>query len=138
MDKDYMNYVLACWSFNVFLGSCTIAGEKTSDTMKNQFDQYAVTCVFCFNIYCLFQFDLFKKKKIYIYIACFNIYCYTTKIMFVTFVLIFKFILIYFLHVLFVLKIKGIFEKEKASTKVLKEVILFIYSINSLEKKKMF
>jgi len=58
--------------------------------------------------------------------------------MFVTFVLIFKFILIYFLHVLFVLKIKGIFEKEKASTKVLKEVILFIYSINSLEKKKMF
>jgi len=33
--------------------------------------------------------------------------------MFVTFVLIFKFILIYLLHVLLVLKIKGIFEKKK-------------------------
>jgi len=43
-----------------------------------------------------------KNKKIYI------------QIVFVIFFLIFKFILIYSLHVLFVLKIKGIFEKIKS------------------------
>jgi len=36
---------------------------------------------------------------------------------FVTFVIIFKFILIYLLHVLFVLKIKGIFEKKHPTQK---------------------
>jgi len=51
---------------------------------------------------------------------------------FVTFVLIFKFILIYLLHVLFILKIEGIFEKEKASPKMLKGVVFFIYSIDSV------
>ena len=107
MDKDYLNYVLACWFFNVILGSCSIAGENTSNTMKNQFDQYPIMCVFCFNIY-----------------------CYTTKIMFVTFVLIFKFILIYLLHVLFILKIEGIFENEKVSPKVLKGIVYFIYNID--------
>jgi len=49
-----------------------------------------------------------KRKKLYICV------CYT-------FILIFKFIHIYFLHVLFVLKIKGSFEKKNpASPKVLK------------------
>jgi len=43
---------------------------------------------------------------------------------------IFKFILIYLLHVLFVFKIEGIFGKEKVSPKVLKEVVFFIYSID--------
>jgi len=38
-------------------------------------------------------------------------------IVFVTFVLIFKFILIYLLHVLFVLKIKGIFGKKNLTQK---------------------
>jgi len=42
------------------------------------------------------------KKQTYIYI----------HVMFVTFVLIFKFIFIYLLHVLFVLKIEGIFGKK--------------------------
>jgi len=37
--------------------------------------------------------------------------------MFVIFVLIFKFILIYLLHVLFVLKINAIFGKEKSTQK---------------------
>jgi len=36
---------------------------------------------------------------------------------FVTFVLIFKFILIYLLHLLFVLKINGIFEKKNSTQK---------------------
>jgi len=47
--------------------------------------------------------------------------------MFVTFVLIFKFILIYLLHVLFVLKLRY-FWKEKFNLKVLKEVVFFIYT----------
>jgi len=47
------------------------------------------------------------------------------------FVLIFKFILIYLLHVLFVLKIEGIFEEKKSSPKVLKWVVFLIYSIDS-------
>jgi len=51
--------------------------------------------------------------------------------MFVTFVLIFKFILIYLLHELFVLKIKGIFEKN-SPTQECAEMgsFLYIYSIN--------
>ena len=38
-------------------------------------------------------------------------------IMFVTFVIIFKFILMYLLHVLLVFKIKGIFEKKISTQK---------------------
>jgi len=49
---------------------------------------------------------------------------------FVTFVLIFKFIFIYLLHVLFVLKINDIFEK-KSNPKVLKTVVFFIDSIDN-------
>jgi len=63
---------------------------------------------------------MIKEKNRHIY----------THIVFVTFFLIFKFILIYLLHVLFVLKIKGIFEKEKSNPKVLKDVVFFIYSID--------
>ena len=47
--------------------------------------------------------------------------------MFVTFVLIFKFILIYLLHVLFVLKIEDTFGK-KFNPKVVKGVVFFIYN----------
>jgi len=47
-----------------------------------------------------------------------------------TFILIFKFMIIYLLYVLFILKIVGIFEKRKVSLKELKEVIFFIYSID--------
>jgi len=67
---------------------------------------------------------MIKEKNIDI-----NIY-----IVFVKFVLIFKFILIYLLHVLFALKIKGIFRKQKVSPKVLKEVIIFFFF---LRKKKI-
>jgi len=42
--------------------------------------------------------------------------CTYIEIVFVTFVLIFKFILIYLLHVLFVLKIKSIFGRKKNPT----------------------
>jgi len=49
--------------------------------------------------------DKGKKQKIYIHIV------------YVTFVLIFKFTLIYLLHVLFVLKIEGIFEKKNSAQK---------------------
>jgi len=35
----------------------------------------------------------------------------------------------YLLHVLFVLKIEGIFGKEKISSKMLKELFFFIYGI---------
>jgi len=45
--------------------------------------------------------------------------------MFVTFVLIFKFILIYLLHVLFVFKIKGIFGNKSPTQNVLKVVVSF-------------
>ncbi len=53
-------------------------------------------------------------------------------IVFVTFVIIFKFILIYLLHVLLVFKIKGIFEKkiptqkcaERAKVMVHKEIFM--------------
>jgi len=47
------------------------------------------------------------KKHIYMY----------SYIMFVTFVIIFKFILMYLLHVLLVFKIKGIFEKKISTQK---------------------
>jgi len=47
-------------------------------------------------------------------------------IVFVIFVLIFKFIFIYLLHVLLVFKIKGIFEK-KSSTKMCAEKDSFLY-----------
>jgi len=67
---------------------------------------------------------MIKEKNIDI-----NIY-----IVFVKFVLIFKFIFIYLLHVLFELKIKGIFRKQKVSPKVLKEVIIFLFF---LRKKKI-
>jgi len=40
---------------------------------------------------------------------------------FVTFVLIFKFILIYLLHMLLVFKIKGIFEKKISTQKCVKK-----------------
>jgi len=50
------------------------------------------------------------------------------RIVFVTFVLIFKFILIYLLHVLFVLKIKGIF-KKKSSTQKCVERSSFFYIV---------
>jgi len=53
-----------------------------------------------------------------------------SHIVFVTIFLIFKFILIYLLHVLFVFKIEGIFEKRKDSPKELKEVVFFIYNID--------
>ena len=52
------------------------------------------------------------------------------NIVFVTFFLICKFILIYLLHVLFVLKIECIFGKRKSSPKKLKGVIFFTYSID--------
>ena len=45
-----------------------------------------------------------------------NRYTYI-PIMFVTFVLIFKFILIYLLHALLLFKIKGIFEKKSPTQK---------------------
>jgi len=48
---------------------------------------------------------MIKEKKQNIYI------------MFVTFVLIFKFMLIYLLHMLFVLKIESIFEKKNSTQK---------------------
>jgi len=54
-----------------------------------------------------------EKKNIYIYIY---IYIYI-HIVLDTFFLIFKFILIYLLHVLFVLKIEGIFGKRKSQPK---------------------
>jgi len=47
-----------------------------------------------------------------------------------TFILIFKFILIYLLHVLFVLKLRAFLERKKVSPKELKEVVFFIYSID--------
>jgi len=49
---------------------------------------------------------------------------------FVTFFLIFKFILNYLLHKLSILKIEGIFGKEKVSSKMMKWVVFFIYSID--------
>jgi len=49
---------------------------------------------------------------------------------FVTFVLIFKFILIYLLYVLFVFKIKGIFGKKSPPKSVLKGIVSFIYNID--------
>ena len=58
-----------------------------------------------------------KGKKTYTYI----------HIVFITFILIFKFILIYLLHVLLVFKIKGIFKKKIPTQK---EIISFIYSID--------
>jgi len=48
---------------------------------------------------------------------------------FVTFVLIFKFILIYLLHVLLVFKIKGILERKVQPKTVLKGVVSFIYIV---------
>jgi len=57
-----------------------------------------------------------EKKQTYIYGVCYNI-------------LIFKFILIYLLHVLFVLKINDVFEKKNPTQK-LKEIVFFIYSID--------
>jgi len=50
---------------------------------------------------------MIKEKNIYTYI----------HIVFVTFVLIFKFIFIYLLHVLLVFKIKGIFRKKSTTQK---------------------
>jgi len=47
-------------------------------------------------------------------------------IVFVTFILIFKFILIYLLHVLFVLKIKCIFEKKIQPKSVERGSFLYI------------
>jgi len=61
---------------------------------------------------------MIKKKNIY---TCIHI-------VFVTFVIIFKFIFIYLLHVLFVFKIKGIFEKKISIQKCVKGVVSFIYS----------
>jgi len=54
---------------------------------------------------------------------------------FVTFILIFKFILIYLLHALFVLKIKGIFERKKIQPKIAERdcflyIFFFLYSID--------
>jgi len=51
---------------------------------------------------------MIKKRK--------NIYT-CIHIVFVTFVIIFKFILIYLLYVLLVFKIKGIFEKKSSTQK---------------------
>jgi len=56
---------------------------------------------------------------------------------FVTFVLIFKFIVIYLLHVLLVSKIKGIFEK-KSSTQKYAERDSFIYIQYKYRLKKRF
>jgi len=50
--------------------------------------------------------------------------------MFVTFVLIFKFILIYLLHVLLVFKIKSIFGKKIPTQKYVGRVVSFIYNID--------
>jgi len=50
---------------------------------------------------------------------------------FVTFVLIFKFILIYLLHVLLVLKIKSIFGKKSPTQKCVERVVSFLYSIDT-------
>jgi len=47
---------------------------------------------------------------------------------FVTFVLIFKFILIYLLYIMFILKIKGIFGKKNSTQKV----VFLIYNIDAL------
>jgi len=44
-------------------------------------------------------------------------------------ILIFKFIFIYLLHVLFVLKINGIFGRKKFNLKMMKRVIFFIYIV---------
>ena len=61
-----------------------------------------------------------KKKTRYTYI----------HIVFVTFVIIFKFIFIYLLHVLFVLKTKGIFEKKYSTQKCAKMgSFLYIYMV---------
>jgi len=57
-----------------------------------------------------------KKQKIYIHIV------------FVTFVLIFKFILIYLLHVLFVLKIE-VFLERKIQPKSAEKVVFFLYIV---------
>jgi len=57
-----------------------------------------------------------EKKQIYIY-----------SYLFVTFILIFKFILIHLLHVLLVFKIKGIFKKKNLTQKCAeKSSILYI------------
>jgi len=67
-----------------------------------------------------------------------HIYIYI-HIVFVTFFLIFKFILIYLLHVLFVLKNEGIFGKRKSQLKKVEMVIFFIYSkITSVETSVFF
>ena len=52
-------------------------------------------------------------------------------IVFVTFVLILKFILIYLLHVLLVLKIKSIFKKKSPTQKCDERVVSFLYSIDT-------
>jgi len=56
-------------------------------------------------------------------------------ILFVTFVIIFKFILIYLLHVLLVYKMKGSFRK-KSPTQKCSEMgsFLYIYSIDKLKR----
>jgi len=54
------------------------------------------------------------KSDIYIFISC----------------LLHFFILIYLLHVLFILKFEGVFGNRKVSTKMLKYVVFFIYSID--------
>ena len=60
-----------------------------------------------------------------------HIYIYIyMHIVFVTIFLIFKFILIYLLHVLFVLKIEGIFENRKSQSKRVESSFFFIYSID--------
>ena len=51
-----------------------------------------------------------KTKHIYIYI-----YIYSNRVCYI--LLIFKFILIYLLHVLFILKIEGIFGRKKSQPK---------------------
>jgi len=59
-----------------------------------------------------------KKSDIYIFIS---FLCFEKKNSFVTFFLIFKFILIYFLDVLFVFKIESIFGKRKSQPRKTKK-----------------
>jgi len=51
------------------------------------------------------------------------------QIVFVTFVIIFKFILIYLLHVLLVFKIKDIFKKKISTQKCVERCSFFLYMV---------
>ena len=75
-----------------------------------------------------------EKNQTYIYIysyhACYIFFLIFKFILFFRGIFKFKFIRIDMLHVLFVLKVESIFEKQKASPKEVKGIVFFICTID--------